>query len=70
MRRMILSENVSDEKIFLFFSLLGNSIPYLVRLSGHRRTTTDEASLSYESFRGNQGTARLFLLKPLQSHAS
>jgi len=34
---MILSENVSDEKIFLFFSLLGNSIPYLVRLSGLRR---------------------------------
>jgi len=34
---MILSENVSDEKIFLFFSLLGNSIPHLVRLSGRRR---------------------------------
>jgi hypothetical protein len=30
---MILSENVSDEKIFLFFSLLDNSIPHLVRLS-------------------------------------
>ncbi len=34
MRRMILSENSSDEKIFLFFSLLDNSIPDLVRLSG------------------------------------
>src|SRR6266567_6770026 len=37
MRRMILSENVFDEKIFLFFALLGNSIPHLVRLSGHWR---------------------------------
>src|SRR6266704_403292 len=34
MRRRILSENVSDEKIFLFFSLLGKSIPHLVLLSG------------------------------------
>jgi len=34
---MILSSHVSDEKIFLFFSLLGNSIPNLVRLSGRRR---------------------------------
>src|SRR6266566_5177025 len=34
---MILSSHVSDEKIFLFFSLLGNSIPNLVRLSGQRR---------------------------------
>jgi hypothetical protein len=31
---MILSYNVSDEKIFLFFSLLGNSINELVLLSG------------------------------------
>jgi hypothetical protein len=31
---MILSQNVDDEKIFLFFSLLGNSIPNLVHLSG------------------------------------
>src|SRR6266568_4893431 len=37
MRRRILSENVSDEKIFLFFSLLGKSIPHLVLLSGHWR---------------------------------
>jgi hypothetical protein len=36
---MILSSHVSDEKIFLFFSLLGNSIPHLVRLSGLRRMT-------------------------------
>jgi hypothetical protein len=36
---MILSSHVSDEKIFLFFSLLGNSIPNLVRLSGRRRMT-------------------------------
>jgi len=46
---MILSENVSDEKIFLFFSLLGNSIPYLVRLSGQRRTTAHETR-SYALF--------------------
>src|SRR6266567_1404070 len=39
MRRRILSENVSDEKIFLFFSLLGKSIPHLVLLSGLRRMT-------------------------------
>jgi hypothetical protein len=39
---MILSENGFDEKIFLFFSLLDNSIPNLVRLSGLRRTTKDE----------------------------
>jgi hypothetical protein len=39
---MILSSHVSDEKIFLFFSLLGNSIPNLVRLSaaGARKTAT------------------------------
>jgi len=37
MRRRILSENVSDEQIFLFFALLGNSIPHLVRLSGQER---------------------------------
>jgi len=36
MRRRILSENVSDEKIFLFFSLLGKSIPHLVLLSDTR----------------------------------
>src|SRR6266699_3495131 len=42
MRRMILSENVFDEKIFLFFALLGNSIPHLVRLSGRRRTVLNE----------------------------
>jgi hypothetical protein len=34
---MILSSHVSDEKIILFFSLFGNSIPNLVRLSGRRR---------------------------------
>ena len=34
---MILSSHVSDEKIFLFFSLLSNSIPNLVRLSGRGR---------------------------------
>jgi hypothetical protein len=34
---MILSENSSDEKIFLFFSLFDNSIPDLVHLSGLRR---------------------------------
>jgi hypothetical protein len=34
---MILSSNVSSEKIFLFFSRLGKSIPDLVRLSGPRR---------------------------------
>ncbi len=39
---MILSENVFDEKIFLFFALLGNSIPHLVRLSGRRRTVPNE----------------------------
>jgi hypothetical protein len=39
---MILSSHVSDEKIFLFFSLLGNSIPNLVRLSDQRCTTLDE----------------------------
>ncbi len=43
MRRRILSENVSDEKIFLFFALLGNSIPHLVRLSGQRRMTVQSA---------------------------
>jgi len=42
MRRRILSENVSDEKIFLFFSLLGKSIPHLVLLSGRRRTTAHD----------------------------
>jgi hypothetical protein len=42
---MILSQNVDDEKIFLFFSLLGNSIPNFVRLSGRRRTTNDEKAL-------------------------
>src|SRR6266566_5156600 len=42
MRRMILSENVFDEKIFLFFALLGNSIPHLVLLSGRRRTVPNE----------------------------
>src|SRR6266700_579509 len=42
MRRMILSENVFDEKIFLFFALLGNSIPHVVRLSGRRRTVPNE----------------------------
>jgi hypothetical protein len=36
---MILSQNVDDEKIFLFFSLRGNSIPDLVLLSGLRRMT-------------------------------
>jgi hypothetical protein len=39
---MILSSDVSDEKIFLFFSLFGNSIPDLVRLSGRWRTSTHE----------------------------
>jgi len=43
MRRRILSENVSDEKIFLFFALLGNSIPHLVRLSGQRHMTFQSA---------------------------
>src|SRR5690348_2267606 len=42
MRRMILSENGSDEMIFLFFSLLDNSIPHLVHLSGLRRMTSLE----------------------------
>jgi len=36
---MILSENGSDEKIFLFFSLVDNSIPHLVHLNGRRRMT-------------------------------
>jgi hypothetical protein len=45
MRRMILSENGSDEKIFLFFSLFDNSIPDLVHLSGQRRTVQDEKGL-------------------------
>jgi hypothetical protein len=35
----ILSSNVSSEKIFLFFSLFGKSIPHLVRLSDLRRMT-------------------------------
>jgi hypothetical protein len=39
---MILSENSSDEKIFLFFSLFDNSIPDLVHLSARWRTTPDE----------------------------
>jgi hypothetical protein len=43
---MILSENGSDEKIFLFFSLFDNSIPDLVHLSDRWRTTTDENSFS------------------------
>jgi hypothetical protein len=42
---MILSENVFDEKIFLFFALLGNSIPHLVRLSGRGRTVPNEKGL-------------------------
>jgi hypothetical protein len=37
MRRKILSYDVSDETIFLFFSPLGNSILNLVLLSGQRR---------------------------------
>jgi len=37
---MILSYDVGDEKIILFFALLGNSIPYLVHLSGMGRITT------------------------------
>jgi hypothetical protein len=41
---MILSQNVDDEKIFLFFALLGNSIPDLVLLSGLRRMTLQLAS--------------------------
>jgi len=45
MRRQILSFDVSNEKIFLFFSLFGNSIPNLVRLSGLRRTVQDEKEL-------------------------
>jgi hypothetical protein len=49
---MILSSHVSDEKIFLFFSLLGNSIPNLVRLSGHRRTTAHEIDFALSLFSG------------------
>src|SRR6266702_311328 len=47
MRRRILSENVSDEKIFLFFSLLGKSIPHLVLLSGLRGITDVVCYTSY-----------------------
>ena len=36
---MILSYDIGDEKIILFFALLGNSIPHLVHLSGQRRMT-------------------------------
>jgi hypothetical protein len=46
---MILSSHVSDEKIFLFFSLLGNSIPNLVRLSGRRRTTRHENEVDWKA---------------------
>jgi len=35
---MILSYDVGDEKILLFFALPGNSIANLVHLSGRRRT--------------------------------
>jgi hypothetical protein len=43
---MILSYDVGDEKIILFFALPGNSIPHLVHLSGRRRTTAHEKEYS------------------------
>src|SRR6266704_5731544 len=57
MRRRILSENVSDEKIFLFFSLLGKSIPHLVLLSARRRTIYWRTA-DYEH-RGEGGVERM-----------
>jgi hypothetical protein len=45
---MILSQNVADEKIFLFFSPLGNSIPDLVLLSGLRRMMFHSAKQAIE----------------------
>jgi len=45
---MILSSHVSDERIILFFSLLGNSIPNLVRLSGAPQARTKQ---SHSDFR-------------------
>jgi hypothetical protein len=54
---MILSSHVSDEKIFLFFSLLGNSIPNLVRLSGLRRMMSLEIKWLFHAL----GTTRLLV---------
>jgi transposase len=49
MRKRVLSYDVSNEKIFLLFSLLGNSIPHLVRLSGQWLTTRGVTHVVMES---------------------
>jgi hypothetical protein len=72
MRRMILSEIGSDEKIFLFFSRLGNSIPNLVRLSGHRRvhfrSVPSTSLLAYSGFPVASGDDLLVTLALSDSH--
>jgi hypothetical protein len=57
---MILSSHVSEEKIFLFFSRLGNSIPNLVRLSGRRRAKIFYILKKKARLRAESGEATLF----------
>jgi hypothetical protein len=54
MRRKILSYDVSDETIFLFFSPLGNSILNLVLLSGRRRTTPHDHRFTWSEDTGGE----------------